>query len=417
VKVAVFTCGSLGDVRPFLALSCGLREAGYDVIFGGPDRYRDFIQSFRFPFFQLGPRWDPEEFRRTMAQVIAQRRPLKQLATLANLSAMADGSRVAQDCRQVCDHIQREGTDLILSHAFFTPGRIVAEVVGKPWVTATLGPFGIPTDRRPPRGLRSLGRWMNRRLWGLIGAVGRWRLDKLLNQPRVACGLSPLRNYLTEGLYSPRLNLVAASRHFPFGQEGWAPDHHLTGFWFLQDSAGWEPPGKLKRFLDAGPAPVYAGFGSAVPFDPGILQRVVLPALAMTGQRAVVAVGPGASLGDLPSTILPVDRVPFDWLLPRMAAAVTHGGAGTVAACLQAGRPVVVCSFFGDQPAWGRLVSSMGVGPKAIPYRKLNAHRLARAIDRAATDRGIARVANDLGQKLRSEHGVATAVSLIERAV
>jgi hypothetical protein len=35
---------------------------------------------------------------------------------------------------------------------------------------------------------------------------------------------------------------------------------------------------------------------------------------------------------DLPDTVLLLDDVPHDWLLPKCSAVVHHGGAGTTAA-------------------------------------------------------------------------------------
>ena len=56
---------------------------------------------------------------------------------------------------------------------------------------------------------------------------------------------------------------------------------------------------------------------------------------------------------DIPPTVLLLDAVPHDWLLPRCAAAVHHGGAGTTAASLTWACPTTVVYFFGDQPFWG----------------------------------------------------------------
>jgi UDP:flavonoid glycosyltransferase YjiC (YdhE family) len=58
---------------------------------------------------------------------------------------------------------------------------------------------------------------------------------------------------------------------------------------------------------------------------------------------------------------------PHDWLFPQMAAVVHHGGAGTVAAGLRAGKPTLVCPFFGDQFFWGEVTHRAGVGPPPIP--------------------------------------------------
>ena len=39
-----------------------------------------------------------------------------------------------------------------------------------------------------------------------------------------------------------------------------------------------------------------------------------------------------------------------------------HGGAGTTAAGLRAGKPSIICPFFGDQPFWGQMVANRKVG-------------------------------------------------------
>jgi len=43
-----------------------------------------------------------------------------------------------------------------------------------------------------------------------------------------------------------------------------------------------------------------------------------------------------------------------------MAAVVHHGGAGTTAAGLRAGKPTVICPFIADQPFWGRIIHELG---------------------------------------------------------
>ncbi|WP_438017224.1 hypothetical protein WMF18_41660 [Sorangium sp. So ce315] len=68
----------------------------------------------------------------------------------------------------------------------------------------------------------------------------------------------------------------------------------------------------------------------------------------------------------LPDTILRIDAAPHDWLYPRVAVAVIPGGAGTVAACLRAGRPAVVVPHLADQLFWGRRVEGLRVGPRAM---------------------------------------------------
>jgi sterol 3beta-glucosyltransferase len=98
-----------------------------------------------------------------------------------------------------------------------------------------------------------------------------------------------------------------------------------------------------------------------------------------------------------------------------MAAVVHHGGAGTTAAGLTAGKPSIICPFIADQPFWGRRVEQLGVGPAPIPQGKLSAARLADALKVAVSDAGMRERAAALGDKLRAEDGVANAVGLVKR--
>jgi sterol 3beta-glucosyltransferase len=95
---------------------------------------------------------------------------------------------------------------------------------------------------------------------------------------------------------------------------------------------------------------------------------------------------------------------------------VHHGGAGTTAAGLRAGRPSVVCPFFGDQPYWGRRVHALGAGPEPILQKRLTAETLAGAIHEAVSSASIRQRAAALGETLRAEDGVGTAVRFIEAA-
>ena len=109
----------------------------------------------------------------------------------------------------------------------------------------------------------------------------------------------------------------------------WPANAIVTGWWFLDDGARWSPPSELERFLAEGPAPIYVGFGSMAFRDRDAATDVVLKAVANVGARAVLGSGwGGLASGNLPPFVFPLEDVPHDWLFPRMAAIVHHGGAG-----------------------------------------------------------------------------------------
>jgi sterol 3beta-glucosyltransferase len=190
----------------------------------------------------------------------------------------------------------------------------------------------------------------------------------------------------------------------------------VTGYWFLNEAEDWTPPSALVSFLERGAPPVYIGFGSMGSRNPQQTADLVLQAIAITGQRAILQSGwGGLSTDDLPDSVFVVDAVPHSWLFPQVAAVVHHGGAGTTAAGLRAGVPTVIVPFFGDQPFWGRKIAALGVGTAPIPRKKLTAKLLATAIDQVVNDRSIRQNAADLGAKIRAENGLATVVDIVHK--
>jgi UDP:flavonoid glycosyltransferase YjiC (YdhE family) len=118
--------------------------------------------------------------------------------------------------------------------------------------------------------------------------------------------------------------------------------------------------------------------------------------------------------GALDGQIYGLRQAPHDWLFPRMAAAVHHGGAGTTAAAVRAGIPSAIVPFYGDQPFWARCLHRRGVAPPALDRRGLTADVLATALD-AMDQPGMRREAEALGRAVRAEDGVAEALRHLRR--
>lgn len=181
----------------------------------------------------------------------------------------------------------------------------------------------------------------------------------------------------------------------------------------------YDPPLALRLFLESGPPPVYVGFGSIVVDDPSSLTNIVIEAIRKTGNRAIISAG-WSSLGRTaagyvstsPDILIFHEDCPHDWLFPQVSCVVHHGGAGTTAAGLKAGRPTVVVPFFGDQFFWGDIIYRAGAGPRPIPYRSITTVALADAITMALQDDTLG-CAKKLREHIKSENGIKGAVQNI----
>jgi sterol 3beta-glucosyltransferase len=123
----------------------------------------------------------------------------------------------------------------------------------------------------------------------------------------------------------------------------------------------------------------------------------------------------GLQAAGLPDDIFMLESAPHEWLFPQVAAVIHHGGSGTTGAGLRAGKPTIICPFIADQPFWGHRVHELGVGPAPIPQKKLTVETLAAAIETAVTNKTMQTKAAELGEKIRGERGVETAVNFIEK--
>jgi sterol 3beta-glucosyltransferase len=129
----------------------------------------------------------------------------------------------------------------------------------------------------------------------------------------------------------------------------------------------------------------------------------------------VIATGWGGLRVESPSErIYVVDQVAHEWLFPRMAAVAHHGGAGTTAAGLRAGRPTLICPVAGDQGFWGERVRALGLGPAPLPVRRLTAADLASRLLQLTSTREYQKRVAALARQLAAEDGVSAAIRVIE---
>ena len=418
MRITVLTVGSRGDVQPYIALSAGLETGGYEVTLATHASFREAVESRGLEFRSIA--MDPREVmrgREGREWMESGENPVRFIRELVRFIRPHLRDHLAE-VRAACD-----GADGVVFSPLAFAGWHVAEALGVPSVQAALQPQ--PPTRAFPT-LPLAGRWnlggLGNRLTHVMYQQFAWQALRPMLNPwrRDVLGIAALpvsgpfrvmrrrRTPVLHG-FSP---LVLPRPH------DWPEWVHITGYWFLDGPDGWQPPAGVAEFLAAGPPPVYVGFGSMIPRDPARTIDIVLAALRQAGMRGILARGwMGDTAHDLPDDVLALDEIPHDWLFPRVAAVVHHGGAGTTGAALRAGRPAVVVPFFADQPLWGRCVERLGVGPRPVPLKRINADRLAAAVRAAVADEGIARRAADLGAKIREEDGVGNAVAIVDRTL
>jgi sterol 3beta-glucosyltransferase len=422
MRFALLALGSRGDVQPFIALGLKLLERGHSVRLLAAADYEPLCEAYSMPFAAIGGSiaelMDPAA---ALDALDAARSPLP--IGFARRFADQVGALLpdlAADAWHAC-----QGAQVIVASTLGVYlGEHIAERLGVPLIPAHFHPVGA-TGALPDVNFPAAPRWAP--LGGLYHRIThtltpytlRQLLYPALNRARTtAIGLPSLsrlgyarlaRRKLSLALYGYSATLLARPAD-------WPPWRVVTGPWLLDAPQGYTPPLELERFLTAGPPPVYIGFGSILAGrDLRALVELFVAALAQAGRRGLIYRGAWGDLAadELPEDVLGIGDVPHAWLFPQVAAIVTHGGAGTVAAALAAGAAPIVVPAFGDQYLWGRRIAELGAGPPPLPRSALSVEALASAINLALEPERRER-ATSIGAQLIAERGALRAAEALE---
>jgi UDP:flavonoid glycosyltransferase YjiC (YdhE family) len=414
MRITILTIGSRGDVQPYIALGIGLHQAGHQVRIATYDKFRALIQDQGLAFSPIAS--DVSDIARSLEGkgAIDLLRSLRGIARLVPVLTV----RLWRDTLKAC----LEAETIIYGFVASVLGHCAAEELGVPCLATSVYPVASPTHAFPNLLFPALP------LSGTYNWLTHFAFDRGLWQTvRLVYGhlehknpiLPPLPGWPYERRHGKSTPILYAySPAIVPKPPDWDDQREVTGYWFLDSPVGWQPPDELVAFLESGPPPVYIGFGSMSLRNSKRMTEIVLEALARSRQRGLLVEGWGG-LGNahLPDDVLRVKSVPFDWLFPRVAAVVHHGGAGTTALGLRAGVPSILVPFIADQRWWGRRVAALGVGPEPIPHGRLSAERLAAAIAAATSNQAMQRRAAALGRRIRAENGVAKAIEVLHRHV
>ncbi|MGH7900415.1 MAG: glycosyltransferase [Thermodesulfobacteriota bacterium] len=416
MKITILSIGSRGDVQPMVALGLGLRSSGHEITIATHQIFESFVRKFGLGFSLISS--DPKETLESSAGKAALENGHNPLRSWKNFSQMVRPSfiQTGKDTLYAC-----KSSDAVIYSPFSTFfGPHVAEKLKIPSIAAYLQPNhptrDMPSFLSPTQ--RNLGSLFNLLTWKFLDFMISLQYRSLINKWRTEYLDLPPIGFYEFGKRRERQRLVVygISPSVLPKPSDWSENVKVTGYWFLDEDKDWSPPEELSRFLSDGGPPIYIGFGSMVTRDPTRLTSMVLKALEITKQRGILLTGWGC-LGetDLPDYAFEINSAPHSWLFPKMAAVVHHGGAGTTAAGLRAGRPTIVVPFFVDQPFWGRTVADLGVGPEPIPFKELSAERLASSINESINNNKIKNRAVDLSKRISSENGVRKAVEEIDK--
>ena len=414
-------------MNPFVAIAIELKARGYEPCIAAQREFQATIEGEGVEFHPLRP--GIEDIREELGLETPE---IVQRATRGSIGLEFAVRRIAMPfLKRAFDDMMEAtaGADLVITHTSAFAGRLAAETRGLPWLSAALSPFTFMSDYDPPilsamPALKVLREMTNARsdmalLKFVKAASVLW--TGTFQKLRAELGLPRCENPLFDGQFSSLGSLALYSPLFGAAQPDFPTRCTLTGFCFYDRQHG-EPTSltpEMQSFIDRGAPPLVFTLGSALVMEPGDFYDVSIAASRKVGRRAVLLVGPGNAEAlismSTPSDVHIADYAPHSVLFPHAAAIIHHGGIGTTAQAMRAGKPQLVVPHFGDQPDNANRVERLGIGRMIAPSA-YSPTRAARALASVLNTAHLNRTAY-MARQLAREDGVVAAADAIETAL
>lgn len=417
MRVIMSTIGTAGDVHPFIAVGQTLRSRGHEVVVLTNEVFRARVETAGLGFRALA---DSEKYY----SVIKNPNFAHHIKGLAFAFDHLIAGSVEPTVEKLGQLVREFKPDIIVRHHINFGAQWVADEHGVPTAVVVLAPVSwLSTEDPCVYGwirVENSPRWWARLYKRMAKAIGRPIVDKRMNALARKLGHPERHDVFHHEVMGGRVNLALWSPHFR-GPAKDDPAHgHICGFcYFDRDPAQEEDHDEIYRFVESGDPPVVFTLGSSVCHQPGRFYHVASAACRAVGRRALLLIGPPTPINKIPSSlpegVAAFHYAPYSALLPRVAAIVHHGGVGTTAQAMRAGKPTVIVPFANDEFDNAARAKRLGVSA-SVNAPALSERRLTRALSEILGDAGVSARARELGALLQAEQGALNAALHIERA-
>jgi rhamnosyltransferase subunit B len=410
-RILLPTIGSAGDVHPVIGLAQGLRARGHDVTVITNGYFEPLVRRMDLDYLPLGT---AVQYQQAIADPQLWH-PTKGFAFIGR-NFLIPATRILYAALQQFDPQQV----VVVAPALAFGARLAQEKLGIPLISAHLQPTMLRSLHQPPvMGAVALPAWLPmplKRLWFRL--LDRTVIDPVvapeLNAFRAELRLPPVKHLFASWIHSPDRVIGLFPDWYAPPQPDWPPHTELTGFLHFEPEEERPFPPTVRHFLDSGEPPILFTPGSAMQHGAAFFQAA-LEACQLLGRRGLFVSAHAEHIPTpLPETICYAPYLPFSRALPEVAAVVFHGGVGTMAQALAAGRPMLVMPMSHDQPDNAARLKTLGVGDWLSP-QQFRGTAVTHKLHHLLTSPAVAANCQRYAPRINFDSALADTCALIEQ--
>jgi sterol 3beta-glucosyltransferase len=417
MKITILTYGSAGDVVPYISLALGLMERNHDIILAAPENFETHVKS-------MGIHYEP--LPGNTQTILESKEGMQWMATgntksffkEMNVIASKNMSAMQRDSIAAC-----KDADLIIAGTLMLFYAVtISEKFKIPLVIAIVNPVCTATGEFPHLFISQKPlpfRFLNKLTHKMVFKEFQKSRIASLNDWRKSLGMGPEKRSVYKRIDELKVPVIHGYSPYLLPKPAdWGAHVSVTGIWKADKKyfPAQSQPEELTQWLKSGSAPIYFGFGSMPVLNPKEVQNMVWEICRETGARAIINAGWSNFEGKFNHPDDPVYFLKYadlEWLFPQCNLIVHHGGVGTTHLSLESGIPTIICSIFWDNPLWGERLKKLKVGAH-IRFKDLDKEKLIHAIKELLPG-DKKRKAAKMGERVREEKGLKSAVDLIEK--
>lgn len=406
MKIAILTLGTRGDVQPYAVLGQALKQRGHQVTLSTAKNFEQLVKSYDIDFAPVEADFqellNSEEGKKMMkGNPFAVKRNLNTWVYPLITNSLTEFYKLAKE------------SDLVLYHVK-TLADSFADQFPHKMIRANILPIVEPTSEfaNPAFSGLPIPTFLNKLTYKFSNLS-----IKLLSKP---IGQFRAKFDLAKKFTTPTVrNIYGISALFLPVPHDFPTHSKFTGFWFGTSST--ELTTELIDFINAGEQPLLLTFGS-MPFKSEFdLQTAILKLTKQFDTRIIVVKGWGLDqterLENNPK-IKVIASAPYEKLFPLTKAIIHHGGIGTTAECLRAGKPFLICPILypiGDQEFWGQHAYRKGIAVKPTPINKMTEKIFLQSIHDLLTNKQLYDNAKQIQTLVNKENGLGNTIDEIEK--